>query len=115
MRDFGGGLPQKLSGLALGQSGPPVWTDSPWRARTALGVDLNLLGAKNETGRPKAERAGASESRCRLANAASCEGAVLGSRWLDGQAREGSGRAIGTSRINVGLCIRNERDLAGFR
>ena len=28
----------------------------------ALGVDLNLLGAKNETGRPKAERAGANES-----------------------------------------------------
>jgi hypothetical protein len=42
-------------------------------ARTALGVDLNLLGAKNETGRPKAERAGANESRCRSAGAARCE------------------------------------------
>jgi hypothetical protein len=27
------------------------------------------------------------------------EHAVLGSRWVDGQARAGSGRAIGTSRI----------------
>src|SRR5204863_10152662 len=99
MRDFGGGLPQKLSGLALGQSGPPVLTDSPWRARTALGVDLNSLGAKNKTGRPKAERAGANESRCLSAAAATCEDAVLGSRWLDGQAREGSGRAIGISGI----------------
>jgi hypothetical protein len=42
-------------------------------ARTALGVDLNLLGAKNETGRPKAERAGANESRCRSEGAARCE------------------------------------------
>src|SRR5438094_4581088 len=72
-------------------------------ARTALRVALNLLGEKNETGRPKAERAGANESRCRWAGAAKCEDAVLGSRWLDGQARERSGRAIGTSRINVGL------------
>jgi len=29
------------------------------------GADLNLLGAKNETGRPKAERAGANESSAR--------------------------------------------------
>jgi len=27
--------------------------DSPWRAPSALGVELNLLGAKNETGRPR--------------------------------------------------------------
>ena len=26
---------------------------------------------------------------------------MLGSRWVDGQVREGSGRAIGTSRINA--------------
>ena len=39
----------------------------------ALGVDLNLLGAKNETGRPKAEGAGANESRCRWAGAARYE------------------------------------------
>ena len=62
-------------------------------ARTALRVALNLLGEKNETGRPKAERAGANESRCRWAGAAKCEDAVLGSRWLDGQARESSGQA----------------------
>src|SRR5439155_5951686 len=109
MRDFGGGFAPKAFGVGVKAS--PV-KDSQWRARTALRVDLNLLGAKNETGRPKAERAGANESRCRSANAVTCEDAVLGSRWLDGQAREGSGRAIGISRINVGLCIRNERDLA---
>ena len=39
----------------------------------SLGVDLNSLGAKNETGRPKAERAGANESRYRRANVAKCE------------------------------------------
>jgi len=65
MRDFGGGFAPKAFGVDVKAS--PV-DDSPWRARTALGVDLNLLGAKNETGRPKAERAGANESRCRSAD-----------------------------------------------
>jgi hypothetical protein len=38
-----------------------------------FGVDLNLLGAKNETERPEAERAGANESRCQSADAARYE------------------------------------------
>ena len=77
MRDFGKWF--AIEEEDVGVKASPV-DDSPWRARTALRVDLNFLGAKNETGRPKTERAGANESRCRWAIEAMCEDTVLGSR-----------------------------------